>query len=148
MSDRNHTTEPATKSGGGTWVPEIGMRLADRVASALMRRLSGVPGAVWSGWDASVHLLASRSGGDLYEEKEKEEWKEDNRKPARLIFVKAEVEGWRLERIAAGMSASSKKFSISKKLKMVEHDYWVRDHLIHGYKYSKEESYSIMLVTE
>jgi hypothetical protein len=66
--------------------------------------------------------------------------KEANRTPARVVRAKLAEIGYAIERAGAGDDGVSGETSLSpdhrKKLVMIEHDIWLRDHLLRGYQWA------------
>jgi len=70
-----------------------------------------------------------------YDELPEEEREERNRRPARLFLVKVEISGKHLICRKPGMPP--KVFRVNETLKKVEHDFWVRQHLLAGWQYAQ-----------
>jgi hypothetical protein len=65
-----------------------------------------------------------------------EEWKADNRKPARLLLLKISMAGYKLQRLPLGATAPETLQNWKPALMKLEHDFWLRDHLFGGYEFN------------
>ncbi|MCH7227942.1 RyR domain-containing protein [Haloferula sp. A504] len=71
--------------------------------------------------------------------------KDGNRKPARLLLVKAQLAGLELERTVPRSAGERPPDKVDEGLAMAEHDFWVRDHLIRGYQHCDETTDELRL---
>jgi hypothetical protein len=74
-----------------------------------------------------------------------EAWKEDNRLPARLTRAKLRSVGCRIVSTADALPEHTFTDAETDQLIRLEHDIWVRDHLLRGYEYAPVTDESLRL---
>lgn len=65
-----------------------------------------------------------------------EDAKAANRKPARLVLVKTMMAQCRIKQMASSGPVDTFPASVRDKLARLEHDFWVRDHLLDGWEFA------------
>ncbi len=100
------------------------------------------------GWKYGIKRDDSRKIHNLlvdYDDLDEKTKEELNRKPARLTKSKIIKAGFKIVKGKTSAGIDNFDEESSKQIKIIEHDIWLREHLIKGYEYAKETNETLKI---